>query len=210
MEFWRDCWNCDHETIHERVDLQFFPRVVEMFSKHPNGKVNQRVWAVFFGAYSFTKCKKCSAPSLFVDEYWPQTEDNDEAKLIAKEVRETGKSKLGNCINSLTYPGFSKEPFPQWTHDLDEVTMLLFWEVYQAISLGLRSLAIMGLRTIIDKYANDTIGDIGGFAKKLKRLKDDNFINSAQYELLEIVIDVGSAAAHRGHRPDKQHLIACL
>jgi hypothetical protein len=210
MEFWKECWNCGHETLQKRVNLDFFPRSVELFSKHSSGKVKQRVWAVFFDAYSFMKCKKCYAPSLLVDEYWTQTDSVEEAKRIKEEIEENGISKSGNLIKTLSYPGFSKEPFPQWTHDLEETYMILFWEVYQAISLGLNAIAMMGLRAIIDKYANDKVGDINGFAKKLVVLKEKSFINQQQYDLLEVVVDAGNASSHRGFRPSKAHLKACL
>lgn len=57
MEFWKNCWNCGHDTLQARVALEFFPHVVEMFSKEENGKVNQRVWTVFYDSYTFAKCK---------------------------------------------------------------------------------------------------------------------------------------------------------
>jgi hypothetical protein len=210
MEFWRNCWNCGHDTPHKRVALEFFPRILEMFSKKDDGKVNQRVWAVFFDSYSFAKCRKCFAPSLFVDEYWTQTTSADEGRCISEEVKANGVSKSGNLVHSLAYPGFSKEPFPQWTHDLEETYMVLFWEVYQATALGLNTLAMMGIRTIVDKYALDKVGDIGGFAKKLNALLDLKIINTSQYALLEIVVDAGSASAHRGYKPSNKHVKGCL
>ncbi|WP_415878554.1 DUF4145 domain-containing protein [Methylomonas sp. TEB] len=210
MEFWKNCWNCGHDTPQERVALEFFPRIVEMFSKKEDGKVNQRVWAVFYDSYSFTKCKKCSAPSLFVDEYWTQTTSPEEAKCIAEEVKINGVSKSGNLVHSHIYPGFLKEPFPQWTHDLEETYMVLFWEVYQAAALGLNSLAMMGIRAIIDKFALDKIGDIGGFAKKLNTLLNAKIINADQHALLEVVVDAGNASAHRGYKPDNNHVKICL
>lgn len=213
MDFWRECWNCGHETPQKRVALEFFPRTVEMFSKEPTGKVKQRMWAVFFDSYSLLKCKKCHAPSLFVDEYWTKTdslESLEEVKKISEEVKLKGISEFGNLVTSLAYPAFSKEPFPQWTHELEETYMILFWEVYQAISLGLNALAMMGLRTIVDKYATDKVGDIGGFAKKLIELKERRFINQQQYELLEVIVDAGNASAHRGFRPKKDDVKICL
>lgn len=210
MNFWRHCWQCDHDTKHEIISSQFYPRVVEMFSKNETGKVKNRVWAVFIDAFLFTKCEKCAAPSLFVDEYWTTSTEPGELIKIKEEVNNNGISKSGNFIHTLRYPGFSKEPFPQWTHDLEETYMKLFWEVYQAVSLNLHTLAMMGIRCIIDKYAIDKIGDIGNFRQKLTKLKEQNFINNNQYKLLEIVIEAGNAAAHRAYSPPPEHVSECL
>ncbi|AWB33964.1 DUF4145 domain-containing protein [Orrella marina] len=210
MELWKNCWNCGHDTPQERVALEFFPRILEMFSKKDDGKVNQRAWSVFYDSYLFAKCRKCSAPSLFVDEYWTQTTSTEESKLISEEVKANGVSKSGNLVHSLNYPAFSKNPFPQWTHDLEETYMVLFWEVYQATALGLNSLAMMGIRTIVDKYASDKIGDIGGFEKKLNALLESKIVSSDQHALLKVVVDAGSASAHRGYKPSNKHLKSCL
>lgn len=209
-EYWKHCWNCNHETLQHRVGLEFFPRIVEMFSKEPEGPVKQKFWAVYYGSYSFTKCAKCSAPSLFVTEYWPKTDSIDEAKRISTEVKESGKSESGNFVQELVYPGFSSKPFPEWTHDLEEAYMVLFWEVYQAQSLGLSALAMMGVRTIVDMYATAKVGDIGGFSKKLEKLFSDRIISEDQHRLLNVVIDAGNATAHRGFRPDPEHVNSCM
>ncbi|MFP5046591.1 hypothetical protein ACLFLJ_05235 [Acinetobacter pittii] len=50
------------------------------------------------------------------------------------------------------------------------------------------------------------VGDIGGFKTKLNQMLEDKHINKKQYELLEIVIEAGNAAGHRGFRPNKEML----
>ena len=209
-EIWRKCWNCGEERPHSVRASDFFPRVIEMFKKSSDGKVESRVWAVFFGAYQFGKCNKCLAPSLFVDEYWPTTESPEEANRIKSEVLAAGECRDAIKAGSLVYPGFNEEPFPKWTQDLEETQMLLFWEVYSAISLGLRSLAMMGFRAIIDTYATRQIGDVGGFKKKLDTLLSQQFINKTQHEHLDAVIEAGNASGHRGHRPEINDLKASL
>jgi hypothetical protein len=214
MEYWKHCWNCDHDSLQERKALEFFPRIVEMFNKQDSGKVNQRVWVVYFDSFSFTKCKKCEAPSLFIDEYWTTSatpeESKKEAGIIAEEIKVSGESESGELVNSLCYPGFSKKPFPQWTHDLEESYMVLFWEVYQALSLGLNTLAMMGVRAIVDKFATDKVGDIGGFSKKLRKLLSEGHINNEQHSLLNVIVDVGNASAHRGFKPKKEDVSNCM
>jgi hypothetical protein len=195
--------------LHKREAVSFFPRIVEGFAKKPSGKVDHRIWMVMFESYQFGSCKKCSAPSLFVDSHWTKTTDPDEALSIKNEVL-----KKGFCASykpkRMAFPSFNKVPFPAWTHDLDEPQMLIFWEVYTAISQGLYGLAMMGIRSIIDSYANRTIGDIGGFAQKLKKLREEGHISLVQYSQLEVVIEAGNAAAHRGHRCDSDDIQSAL
>jgi hypothetical protein len=181
-----------------------------MIRKAPDGAVESRVWAVLFGAYQFAKCKKCLAPSFFVDEYWPRTESPEEGAAIKCAVEASGECPDAIKAGSLAYPGFTDQPFPKWTQELEETQMLLFWEVYTAISLGLRSLAMMGIRAIVDMYATRQIGDVGGFKKKLDDLLKGQFINKTQHGHLGAVIEAGNAAGHRGHRPQTEDLKVCL
>ena len=60
---------------------------------------------------------------------------------------------------------------------------------------------MMGARTIVDMYMNDTVGDIGGFAKKLNKLVSDGHLGKQDRDVLETALEAGHAAAHRGHLP---------
>ena len=195
--------------IHTRKAVSFFPRIVESFAKKSDGKVDHRIWVVMFDSYQFCECKKCKAPSLFIDAHWTKTKTHEEGLKIRNAVTNKGACSEYAAQRS-SFPGFSKAPFPAWTHDLEEEQMLLFWEVYTAISLKLCGLAMMGIRSIIDGYANRVIGDIGGFEQKLKKLRSDGHISFVQFEQLKIVVAAGHAAAHRGHRFNEEHLHTCL
>lgn len=59
--------------------------------------------------------------------------------------------------------------------------MLIFWETYRAFWTGLNWLAMIGIRTIVEEYANRKLGDIGGFAKKIKILHEKGYINNTQF-----------------------------
>lgn len=74
-------------------------------------------------------------------------------------------------------------------------------EIYAALHANSRRLAMMGARTIVDMYMNDTVGDIGGFAKKLNKLVSDGYLGRQDKEALEAALEAGHAAAHRGHMP---------
>lgn len=203
------CWNCGHNMIQTRTAISFFPRVTEAFSKKPDGKVNQRIWMVMFDSYQFCHCKSCRAPSLFVDSYWTKTTDEGEAQHIQDAVRATG-SCSGYSTERANFPAFNKTAFPAWTHDLEEVDMRLFWEVYTAMAQGLCTIAMMGIRAIVDRYANKTVGDKGGFDKKLSLLKEQGYISCGQAEQLRVVVEAGHAAAHRGITYKREHVRAAL
>lgn len=203
------CWNCGHEMIHSRVAVSFFPRIVEAFSKKPDGKVDHRVWMVMYDSYQFCRCRKCDAPSMFVDSHWTKTADPGEAGVIQKAIRTSGIC-LDYSAKRSNFPAFDKAAFPAWTQDLEEADMKLFWEVYTAMTQGLCTIAMMGVRAIVDRYANKIIGDIGGFEKKLNKLQQNGHINSAQFEQLRIVVDAGNAASHRGISYTREHVRASL
>ena len=214
MQIWRNCWNCAHETPQERIEIRFSSRIVEMFSKKATGKVEQKVWACFSGYYQFCECTKCKMPILHVDEYWPNDKNEAEARenltRIYNAFQKTGQFESEQLVHRLSYPSFTKDPVPEWTKDLEPICMSLFWEVYKALSSNLNTLAMMGIRTLIDIYANNKVGDIGGFDKKVKKLLDDKFISNEQHSLLQIVIEAGHASSHRGYQPAKTDVESCL
>ena len=71
----------------------------------------------------------------------------------------------------------------------------------------------MGIRTAVDLIANEHVGDIGGFAQKLKELERTKAIDQRESDLLEALIDAGSASSHRGYFPSAavlEELLALL
>jgi hypothetical protein len=78
--------------------------------------------------------------------------------------------------------------------------------VYAALAADSRTLAAIGIRTITDMVAVDKVGDKPTFKAKLDGLQDEGWLSSQNREVLEAVVDVGSAAAHRGHRPTTEKL----
>jgi hypothetical protein len=79
-------------------------------------------------------------------------------------------------------------------------------EVYSALHANNRRLAAMGARTLLDVAIVDSVGDIGGFGAKVQALESKGIIGKQQREYLEVALDAGSAAAHRGHCPTAQQL----
>lgn len=90
---------------------------------------------------------------------------------------------------------------PRWIYELPSALMGLLHEVHIACAADARAIAAMGLRAIIDEVANDKVGDLGDFKRKLNGLVDGEFISTYEREVLEKALEVGHAASHRSFIP---------
>jgi hypothetical protein len=72
-------------------------------------------------------------------------------------------------------------------------------EIYRSLDANNRRLPMMGARTLVDMMIVEKVGDLGTFATGLKALEQSGFVSSKNREVLDAVLDAGSAAAHRGH-----------
>lgn len=211
MEAWLECWNCENQTPQTRIAYEQFSRVQEIFGKTDNGKVSEQYYAPIIASHCFYKCRKCDAPNYFVHEFWPP-KDNTESSVqyFWESIESSGSCKHEMIYAVHHYPTFNKAKYPEWTKDLPEDLMKLIWEVYSAYNMAMPTLCSIGIRTVIDVFAVRKVGDVGGFERKLKRLKEEAVINDAQLEALSAMTDVGSASAHRGFRPEKFQVEASL
>ncbi len=97
-------------------------------------------------------------------------------------------------------PAVSRHP-PDWRYHIPHRMMILLGEIYRALDADNRALPMMGARALVDMVMVDKVGDVGEFGTKLKRLREEGFISSKNQEILDIALDAGSAAAHRGFAP---------
>ncbi|WP_353176180.1 DUF4145 domain-containing protein [Salinisphaera sp. T5B8] len=97
-----------------------------------------------------------------------------------------------------------------WHKKLDGTEHQLILEIYTALHAEALSLALMGLRALLDVYMVKKVGDCGSFKRKLKQLVQIGFLSAAQLEQIEPAIEAGSAAAHRGFSPSKETVIFVL
>ncbi len=105
------------------------------------------------------------------------------------------------------YPPAVTRPRPKWfplSLNLIHQARLtsLFNEVYAALHAGSNCLAMMGARALIDLVMVDKVGDQGSFPEKLAAMERAGHISGTNRRYLQSAIEAGSAAAHRGHRPD--------
>jgi hypothetical protein len=106
-------------------------------------------------------------------------------------------------------PPVSRHP-PTWLWKCPGDLNAVMKEVYRSLDGNNRRLPMMGARTLIDLLMSDKVGDIGTFGDKLKRLEALGVISSQNRVVLAAALDVGSAAAHRGHAPGNDEVNAVM
>ncbi|MDX1222355.1 DUF4145 domain-containing protein [Sinorhizobium medicae] len=118
-----------------------------------------------------------------------------------------------------TWPARSKRDRPDWySHDgieshLPELGPLnaSLSELYGALDQDLNVLASIGMRTSFD-IAAEILGvdPSKSFKLKLDELVAKGLIKESEKEHIEILVDAGSASAHRGWKPRAQDLDALM
>ena len=114
-------------------------------------------------------------------------------------------SEWEGSVETLYWPAPVRRQRPAWIEKIEaserDLGMLLV-EMYAALDNDLRVLAAIAARTVFDR-ASQLIGvdPATGFEKKLDTLCADGRISSDEKEILKVLVDAGSAAAHRGWRP---------
>ena len=104
------------------------------------------------------------------------------------------------------YPPRLSRRLPTWIDDTDDDLQSVLRETYRSIHGDMLILANHGARTAIDIVMTRLVGDIGGFDKKLNKMESDKHIDNEERKLFEAVVESGSAAAHRGYRPEVKTL----
>jgi hypothetical protein len=113
---------------------------------------------------------------------------------------------IGDAYETKThyYPPIPARTIPSWTKSLKGQLRKILLETYKAIDYELYSMASTGTRTIIDQLTIDKVGDVGSFNQKLNLLEKGAVIDNEEKELLRVIIDAGSASAHRAFAPSGQ------
>jgi len=99
---------------------------------------------------------------------------------------------------------------PEWFDDVPHEMRFLLEEIYNSLDANNTALPLMGARAVLDMLIVDKVGDAGTFAEKMKALEGKGFISEKNREILEVALDAGSAAAHRGYRAKLQDVQAVM
>jgi len=103
------------------------------------------------------------------------------------------------------YPPQISRQLPKWHDELPEEWYELLKEVYTALHADSRRFALMGTRALVDLYMTEQLRDIGRFKQKIEKLETDGLISKQNKVVLEVALDAGHAAIHRGYiaRPNE-------
>ena len=122
----------------------------------------------------------------------------------------SGEPRLEGGVETAYWPAPVRRQRPNWLDRIEgserELGMLL-GEMYTALDNDLRVLAAIAARTVFDR-ASQLLGvnPAIGFKEKLNSLGANGRISFHEEEILQVLVDAGSAAAHRGWRPSVDEL----
>jgi hypothetical protein len=118
-----------------------------------------------------------------------------------------GVGEDGDVADDLRYfpPAMVRDP-PSWRFKLPLDMRKLLEEIYRSLDAENLRLPMMGARTLVDMMILEKIGDVGDFKEKLKELENQGFVTSGNREILDAVLGIGHAAAHRGHAPTESEV----
>lgn len=175
------CYNCNQETnqkiLFETGEL-ISPEIIPFGN---DGKRKDSIFTIEAQIWKISKCKGCDKINLNVyRRYNPYESD----------------------VPIHHFPIKVKRNFPYWTTSLEIGYFELFQEIYHSLNHNNYRLAMMGVRTLLDMFIVEKIGDIGTFKKKLDEMVEQGYISSQAKDLLNIALEFGSATIHRGFKPE--------
>jgi hypothetical protein len=161
-------------------------RQANILGEHIHRKDDDRSPVWWRGTYSILSCRGCETVYFRCTKFF--SEDDEE---------------------EISYwPPISKREKPLWCDKLSDANLRgLFGDVYTAMNNDLHVLAAIGIRTAFDR-ASELLGvdPSLAFREKLNNLVTTGQIGAKEQDALNILIDAGSAAAHRGWKPGPEEL----
>ena len=147
------------------------------------------------------ECCGCGSLSMRHEFWFSEWDDFDSHPITGEPVMRPG-------IKTTLWPPTSSRNKPDWADELKNNDLRkVLDEVYEALDHGLTILAAIGTRTLLDMVMLLRVGDVdGGFPGKLDAMAKEGRIGREEKETFRVMVDVGSAAAHRGFTPRKQTL----
>ena len=177
------CTRCDYET-NQKVLLNknnLEPR--EIFS---NAFSDNSVWIVIVRIWTISECTGCNYINGQIETRTGPNKEHSEIEILSPS---------------------KKSVSPQgWMFELPRLYAEMIVEIYNSINIKSYRLTAIGIRTLLDLLIADSVGDKGTYKEKIERLIDEQIINKNQYELTNLIIEAGNAAAHRAHKPDIETL----
>ena len=106
------------------------------------------------------------------------------------------------------YPprNYARSP-PDWIEQIEPSLRVLLKQTYMALHMGADRLVAMGTRAALEQTIVEKCGDQGSFEKNISKFVERGFLAQANRDAVMAALDVGSAAIHRGYRPDLEALV---
>jgi hypothetical protein len=154
-----------------------------------------------YARHSILKCRGCEIVYIQLAESCSEDniqhyDDNGDLHVIYPE-------------NYRYWPAPLKREMPKWIYEyeIDNDLLKLIYEMYSAFNKELSVLSAIGVRTVFDR-ASQLLGvsSYHTFSDKIKNLNERGLIGVDEGDCLEVLIDAGGAAAHRGWRPSPGQL----
>ena len=183
------CFNCCKETNQDILfkDHQF--ESTEVVWRNEEGDKSQSAWTIVANMWLLSKCRGCE-------------------KINFRHILRRSPEEKTDVV--FYFPRKPIRPVPEWVIKLPMHYVEVLQEIYLSINEGLLILSLTGIRTLLDIYIIQKIGDVGTFKQKLDKLVSSSIITSSKAEVIEAAIDAGNAAAHRGYKPDSETLLKVL
>jgi hypothetical protein len=183
------CYNCDKDTNQNILfkEHQFEPQ--EIIFRNEEGDQSQTAWEIKADIWIISKCLGCE-------------------RINFKHIGRRSPDQRTDDI--FYFPWKRDRHYPKWIFQLPIKYLEILEEVYAAITMESNILALMGIRTVLDVYMVDKVGDVGNFKQKLNKLVEEQIISKSKVKVLEAAIEAGNASAHRGFKPDRQTLFQVL
>ena len=188
-----DCPNCGKNRSAE---------IVASYEDNIQHDPQQIVWSI--ATYRILRC--CGCQSIYIQ---CQTQFSEDVDWEIDEDPETGKlcQTVVPPRPVTIWPLPQKRPRPPWVKQLAPALRDLLDEVYGALDADHPVLAAIGTRTVLDvAMVKIGVDETLQFADKLEQLRKEGKISNDQKETFSILINAGSAAVHRGWRPDREQL----
>lgn len=158
--------------------------------------------------HQLLRCRGCETV-FYKIESW-HSEDWD-----VKFDPESGQDEMFYPKTVSVYPPPEpKSEKPDWTWDLyrkDSVLSQVVHEMYVAKANNLNVLTAIGLRIAFDR-ATFLLGvdESLDLNKKIEKLEDDGRLGKIEAEHMQVAVNAGNAAAHRGWSPNDEDLAVLL
>lgn len=181
------CSHCCGEK-HHRIIHRFNEKRTEWASYASNPQDGFDVLCVD-DSY-FLECQGCGTKSLRL-ESWNDLTEKDEVRF---------------------FPPYANRRRPHWMETDDftkacpKAAQALLDEAYICHANGCNRSVAMAVRAILETVMVEKVGDRGSFRKNVDAFVAAGYLSAKQREVVDSVIEAGSAAIHRSFKPGDEEL----